>query len=53
MKGIQGEQHTFKIDQHSHVIATDKKDGGMIRSQSVETLLLYEILKMLKVQWRQ
>jgi len=45
---IIGWKHKFKIDDdNSAVIATDKR-GGTIKAQSVEALLLYEILRELR-----
>ena len=37
----------FEVDKYSWVVATDK-DGGMLKSQSVEALLLFEILKEIR-----
>jgi hypothetical protein len=40
-------QHTFSVDPFGGVIAKGD-DGRMLKSQSVETLLLYEILQLLR-----
>lgn len=39
--------HLFFVDKFSHVIARDKQ-GGELRTQSVEALLLLAILKSLQ-----
>lgn len=40
----------FIVDSHSNIYAIDVKSGGKIKSQSVEALLLLEILKELRLQ---
>lgn len=45
---LEGSRHSFAVNQSSWVIAKDDRSGGTIESQSVEVLLLYEILRTLQ-----
>lgn len=44
---VQQGKHTFSVDRYGWVVATGA-DGGMLKSQSVEALLLHAILLQLR-----